>query len=192
MFDNSKEYNPKEKKHFAKFWYRFVDLFLTRNDIPFFGKISKKIRCFLARKISKGIEKGAVIEKGAIIVPGVSCEAHACIGINCVTCWGLHIKKHTMMGPNCHFYSQSHKRASEGKFAFKGFNEPTPIYIGPDCWIGYNTVITGGVTIGEGCTIGASSVVTKDVPPFSLVAGNPAVVKKSYSVPAGYYEEDNK
>lgn len=144
MFDKPEEYNSKEKKTFAKLIMRLVDFFLVRNDVPFFGKIAKKIRCFLARRISKGIEKGAVIEKGAIIVPGVCCEAHACIGINCVTCWGLHIKKHTMMGPNCRFYSYSHKRAREGKYAFRGFEEPKPIYIGPDCWIGYNVVVTGG------------------------------------------------
>lgn len=188
MYDSVNDYNPKEKKTFAKFLFRFIDFFLCRNDIPFFGKISKKVRCFLARRISKGIEKGAVIEKGAIIVPGVCCEAHACIGIRCVTCWGLHIKKHTMMGPDCRFYSISHKRATEGKYAFRGFEEPKPIYIGEDCWIGYNVVVTGGVSINEGVTIGALSVVTHDVPPFCLVAGSPATIKKHYDVPKGYYE----
>lgn len=188
MYDKPEEYNPKIKKNFYKFLMRFLDVFLTRNDVPFFGKIAKKTRCFLARRISKGIEKGAVIEKGAIIVPGVCCEAHGCIGIKCVTCWGLHIKKHTMMGPNCRFFSQSHKRAQSGKYAFREMDLPKPIYIGQDCWIGYNTVIVGGVAISDGCTIGASSVVTKDVPPFCLAAGNPAVVKKQYPIPEGYYK----
>lgn len=190
MYDKPEEYNPKEKKTFAKFVFRFVDFFLVRNDVPFFGKIAKKIRCFLARRISKGIEKGSVIEKGAIIVPGVVCESHACIGINCVTCWGLHIGKHTMMGPNCRFFSQPHKRALNGNYVFRGFEEPRPIYIKSDCWIGYNSIILGGVTISEGCTVGAGSVVTKSMPPFSLVAGNPAIVKKTYSVPDGYYSKD--
>ena len=188
MYDNIKEYNPKEKKTFAKLVFRVVDFFLVRNDVPFFGKIAKKIRCFLARRISKGIEKGAVIEKGAIIVPGVVCEAHGCIGINCVTCWGLHIGKHTMMGPNCRFYSIGHKRSDTGPFVFRGFTEPNPIYIGRDCWIGYNVVVTGGVIINNGCTIGASSVVTKDVPAFCLAAGNPATIKKKYDVPDNYEE----
>ena len=188
MYDCIEDYNSKERKTFAKFVMRFVDFFLVRNDVPFFGKIAKKIRCFLARKISKGIQKGAIIEKGAIIVPGVYCESHACIGINCVTCWGLHIYEHTMMGPNCHFFSQSHKRAEQGKFAFKRFDTPKPIYIKKDCWIGYGVVVTGGVTIFEGCTIGASAVVTKDIPAFSLAAGNPAIVKKRYNPPEGYYD----
>ena len=46
--------------------------------------------------------------------------------------------------------------------------------------------IGGGVTIGEGSTIGAGSVVTHSIPPFSLAAGNPAIVKKQYEPPIGY------
>lgn len=187
MFDNpEKEYKEKETRTFAKFIYRFVDKFLTRNAVPVFGKISKKIRCFFARRISKGIQKGASIEKGAIIVPGVYCEKNGCIGINCGTDWGLHIGEHTMIGPNCRFFTMSHKRIEEGDRVFKGYELPKPIYIGKHCWIGYNVVVVGGVTIGEGSTIAASSVVTHDVPPFSLVAGNPAVIKKQYQPPKGY------
>lgn len=54
-----------------------------------------------------------------------------------------------------------------------------PITIENDAWIGMNCIILKGVTIGEGSVIGAGSVVTKDVPPWTVVAGNPArVVKK--------------
>jgi acetyltransferase-like isoleucine patch superfamily enzyme len=53
------------------------------------------------------------------------------------------------------------------------------VVIGDDCWMGINSVVMSGVTIGRGCIIGANSVVTKDVEPFSIVAGIPAqVVKK--------------
>lgn len=45
-------------------------------------------------------------------------------------------------------------------------------------WIGCNAVIMRGVTIGDGAVIGASSVVTKDVPPYSVVVGNPGKVIK--------------
>lgn len=49
-----------------------------------------------------------------------------------------------------------------------------PIKICDKAWIGFNSIILKGVTIGEGAIVGAGSVVTKDVLPYSIVAGNPA------------------
>lgn len=51
-----------------------------------------------------------------------------------------------------------------------------PVVIGNDCWLGANVVVCPGVTIGDGCVIGAGSVVTRDVPPMSFAAGNPCRV----------------
>ena len=48
------------------------------------------------------------------------------------------------------------------------------IVIGNDVWIGYGALILSGVTIGDGAVIGAASIVTKDVEPYAIVAGNPA------------------
>lgn len=53
-----------------------------------------------------------------------------------------------------------------------------PIYIHNDVWIGMNCIILKGVTIGEGAIIGAGSVVTKDIPAWTLAVGNPAKVIK--------------
>ena len=53
-----------------------------------------------------------------------------------------------------------------------------PIKICKNAWIGTRSIILKGVTIGEGAIVAAGSVVTKDVPPYTLVAGNPAIVKK--------------
>ena len=55
-----------------------------------------------------------------------------------------------------------------------------PIKIGDDCWIAANVVITAGVTIGKHCVVAAGAVVTRDIPPFSVAAGNPARVIKQY------------
>ena len=58
-----------------------------------------------------------------------------------------------------------------------------PIRIEDKVWIGFGVVILKGVTVGTGAVIGAGSVVTKDVPPFTVVAGNPAqIVKRLNSV----------
>lgn len=58
-----------------------------------------------------------------------------------------------------------------------------PITIGDDAWIGFNVAILKGVTIGEGVIVGASSVVTRDVPPYVVVVGNPARVVKELTKP---------
>ena len=61
----------------------------------------------------------------------------------------------------------------------KGPELGDPIDIGEDCWFGGNVVVLPGVTIGRGATVGAGSVVTKDVPAFHVVAGNPArIIRK--------------
>lgn len=60
--------------------------------------------------------------------------------------------------------------------AMEGRNFPSKgdIVVGNDVWLGYRSVILAGVTIGDGAIIGAYSVVTKDVAPYTIVAGNPA------------------
>lgn len=58
----------------------------------------------------------------------------------------------------------------------------SPIIIGNNSWIGLNCIILKGVTIGEGCIIGAGSVVTKSIPPNTIVGGNPAKVIRKLNV----------
>ncbi|MDZ4275509.1 MAG: DapH/DapD/GlmU-related protein [Erythrobacter sp.] len=58
--------------------------------------------------------------------------------------------------------------------------------IGPNCFIGGESIILPGITVGDSCVIGAGSVVTKDVPPRSIVAGNPAKVIRS-NIEVGTY-----
>ena len=56
------------------------------------------------------------------------------------------------------------------------------IVIGNDVWIGYEAVILAGVTIGDGAIIGTRAVVTKDVPPYTIVGGVPArMIRKRFS-----------
>jgi acetyltransferase-like isoleucine patch superfamily enzyme len=55
-------------------------------------------------------------------------------------------------------------------------DRPDPVAIGNDVWIGMNTTIMGGVTVGNGAVIAAHSVVTKDIPPYAIVAGIPAKI----------------
>lgn len=58
------------------------------------------------------------------------------------------------------------------------YEQNLPISVGNDVWIGSNTLIMGGVTIGDGAVIGARSLVTKDIPPYAIAVGMPARVIK--------------
>ena len=54
-----------------------------------------------------------------------------------------------------------------------------PVIIGSRCWLAENVIILPGVTIGDGCIIGANTVVTKNIPPYSVAVGNPARVVRN-------------
>ncbi len=56
-----------------------------------------------------------------------------------------------------------------------------PVRINERAWVGFNAIILKGVTIGQGAVVAAGAVVTKDVPPYSVVAGNPARVIRTLS-----------
>ncbi len=63
------------------------------------------------------------------------------------------------------------KNGNEKRFCYA-----KPVTIGSDCWFGANVTVCPGVTIGEGCVIGAGSVVTRDIPPNTFAAGVPCRV----------------
>ena len=63
--------------------------------------------------------------------------------------------------------------------ANRGALHPAPIVIGRNVWIGANAVVLAGVTVGDGAIIAAGAVVTKDVPPNTVVGGVPAKIIKT-------------
>lgn len=90
-----------------------------------------------------------------------------------------------MVGPNVSIFAATHEVDVESRR--RNIEFAKPVRIGDDCWIGGHSVILPGVTIGEGCTVAASSVVTRDVPAWSVVMGSPARVVKTVR-PLGKFE----
>ncbi|EEH49138.2 uncharacterized protein PADG_05217 [Paracoccidioides brasiliensis Pb18] len=106
----------------------------------------------------------------------VKVGAGAFINFNCVildTCL-VTIGARTLLGPNVNIYSGTHPLDPALRNGTKGPELGKEVHIGEDCWIGGNVDILPGVRIGRGATIGAGSVVNKDVPAFHVAAGNPA------------------
>lgn len=112
-------------------------------------------------------------------------------GTNCVfegdfycnfNCTFLDVAKITfgngvMFGPNVHIYSATHATSVDERV--QGLERALPVYVGDHTWVGGNTTIMAGVRIGKGCTIGAGSVVTRDIPDWSVGVGNPCRVVKT-------------
>ncbi|QOW54221.1 MULTISPECIES: CatB-related O-acetyltransferase [Acinetobacter] len=72
----------------------------------------------------------------------------------------------------------SHKDSSKIKFGNLNYLPKIYTYIGHDVWIGNRVTVKSGVNIGVGAVVGAGSVVTKDIPPYAIVVGNPAKIIK--------------
>ncbi len=89
----------------------------------------------------------------------------------------VEIGDHCMFANGCFVTDSSHRFDDPHKpVPWQGFTSKGPTRIGDNVWCGAHVVITSGVTVGERCVIGANSVVTKDLPPFSIAAGAPATV----------------
>lgn len=92
-------------------------------------------------------------------------------------CGIVNIGKRVLLGPGVSIYTATHETDVQSRR--DALEYAKGVTIKDDCWIGGNTTIMPGVTIGRGCTIGAGSVVTRDIPDFSVAIGSPArVVKK--------------
>lgn len=106
---------------------------------------------------------------------------HVSINRNCVlnASGSIKIGNDVLIGPNVIIYSQNHNyKKKDIPIRLQGYTRKE-VVIGDNVWIGANTIILPGVTIGRNSIVGANSLVNKDVPENTLVAGNPSRVIKS-------------
>ena len=88
----------------------------------------------------------------------------------------VRIGNHVMIGPAVQLYTAAHLLQASARVA--GWEVTKPIVIEENVWIGGRAVVLPGVTIGRNAVVGAGAVVTRDVPPSTIVVGNPAKVKR--------------
>ena len=169
----------KPKTKIKKALFLFFDWLLPDINWWYLGRFTNKIRIFFARGLSKDIDWNISLHKGADIYPGLVIESGVFIN-RCVSFdWGVTIKSNTKIGEYTSFVTHNWER----DMLTGTLHEPSvirPIVVGHDCWIGEKSEVLPGVTIGDYTTIGASSVITKNIPEWCLAVGNPAIVKKHY------------
>jgi acetyltransferase-like isoleucine patch superfamily enzyme len=99
------------------------------------------------------------------------------LGVTVAALGLVEIGDHCMFANGCFVTDADHRVDDLTRpITWQGFASKGPTQIGDNVWCGANVVVTSGVTIGERCVIGANSVVTTDIAPFSVAAGVPARV----------------
>lgn len=102
---------------------------------------------------------------------------------------GIHIGDRTRIANQCKIYAFDHGM-SPAQPIYQQANTSEGIYIGQDVWIGAGAGIRDGVRIGDHAVVGMNSMVTKDVPDYAIVAGNPArIIGNRQDKPEGYIQQ---
>ena len=139
----------------------------------------KAFRAFCGKLMLKQCGKKVNIEKGATFSAKASLGDYSGFGINARIHGACTIGKYVMMGTDVVIFSHNHAfDRTDVPMMQQGFQEERPVVIEDDVWIGDRVIILPGVHVGEGSILAAGAVVTKDVPPYSIVAGVPAKVIK--------------
>ena len=116
---------------------------------------------------------------------------YANFGLTCVDDTHIYVGSHTLFGPNVVLATAGHPMMPE--LRKHGIQYNMPIHIGENCWLGAGVIVVPGVTIGDNVVIGASSVVTKDIPSNSVAMGTPCrVVRQINDHDKEYYFKDKK
>ena len=145
-----------------------------------------KIRGFLCKRIFDKCGDNIDVEPMAYFFSGSAIQigSHSGIGrsayLSNIGGGGeIIIGSNVMMAPEVVILTSMHNHKDPTILMQKQGKYLSKVVIGDDVWIGYRAIILPGVTVGKGSIIGAGAVVTKDVPPYSVVGGVPAKVIKS-------------
>lgn len=131
-------------------------------DIKLEGENGVPARCNFSGNITIGY--GTTLGEDNVLIGDVTLGKYCQLG----TAVAIHSTNH----PITYLTTYINYRLFKGEL--KKLKNEVPIVIGNDVWIGHNVIIVGEVSIGNGAILAAGSVVTKDVPPYTIVAGVPA------------------
>lgn len=173
-----------------RWWLRlFIPLYINKGKR---SVIYRSVRKDIAPFNKFSIGDYSVIEDYSLVnnlVGEITIGNHSRIGLSNVIIGPVCIGSNVNLAQNItlagldHNYKDASKRIDE-----QGVSTAL-ITIEDDVWVGTNSVITKGVRIGRHSVIAAGSVVCKDVPPFSIAAGNPAIVIKTFDHKSGKWEK---
>ena len=156
-------------------------LWVIAKHLPVSGRsrFAQKLRGFCGKLLLAKCGKKVNIEKNAEFAYAVELGDYSGLGINCRISGKALIGNHVMMGPNVSIFTKNHAfDRTDIPMDSQGMSNEKPVIIEDDVWIGANVIILPGVTVSRGAVIGAGAVVTKNIPEYAVVGGNPARVLK--------------
>lgn len=168
---------------FYRLLYYGIARKLPKSTVPFLGKIGRALRRRCCRKLFAACGSDLIVEQGAYFGSGKDMRVGSYVGIgknftlhNCM----LTIDDYLMMGEDVmilgggHYYDKCDVPMGQ-----QSSKPKTSLHIAGDVWIGARALILPGChRIGHGAIVGAGAVVTKDVPDYAVVGGNPAKIIK--------------
>lgn len=141
-------------------------------------RLLNELKATFLRSVGAKVGHRVVFYPGVWIAPGrnlrLGDDVDLAAGVIMTTSGGIAIGDRTLVGYRAQVLSANHTiPAGRGRIFDSGHNRK-PVVIGADVWIGAGAIILPGVTIGDGAVVAAGSVVTRDVEPYTSVAGVPA------------------
>lgn len=143
------------------------------------GLFSKKFRELCGKMILRECGKNVNIYPKAEFSSSVTLGDNSDIGYAARINGTCIIEKDVIMGPEVLIYTVNHASSrTDVAIKYQGLTEEKPVIIGEGSWICARAIILPGVCIGKNVIVAAGAVVSKSVPDYAIVAGNPAVVVK--------------
>lgn len=167
--------NFKRKIHYLI--YNLIGKYLPRTYMPY-SLGSKYIRAFLIKNSIDLCGKNIQIETNVLISPFIEIGNNVEINENVRIRQNVKIGNDVLIAPNVQLISINHEFSDISTPIRNQSEIKGKIEIEDDVWIGTNVIVLPNVKIGRGSIVGAGSIVTKDVPEFAIVAGNPAKIIK--------------
>jgi maltose O-acetyltransferase len=138
--------------------------------------LTPRIRRWMVSYFVNSAGKSIRVKRNADISMFISVGDFSELGSNCIIQSNTFIGRNVIMGPDVKIYTKNHNFDNiDIPIQFQGHTSEA-VNIGDDVWLGANVIVLPGVSIHSHSVIAAGSIVTKDVPAFSIVAGVPAKV----------------
>jgi len=157
--------------------YQLFGKYLPRTYMPYALGV-KTIRYWMIKNIANDTGKNVLVETGALFSPFIEIGDNSSIGEFCRVRENTKIGNDVMMGPGVQIITENHMFDDIDKPMRLQADSSKGVVIGNDVWIGTNAIILPGVHVDNHAIIAAGAIVTKDVPKFAIVGGNPAKIIK--------------